>query len=138
MSSSPEQDIRWLSEREISPKPTQAAGRDFIVPRALGMVPRPQLDRSDAMILANLDFKQEPYIAQMWAYAKSSTRTTQRTGQNLLSIEARLQAARNCSDDWLESWARAVQLSDADAREVHAAVVDELEQLVHVYRDLAG
>ena len=90
------------------------------------------------MNLANLDFKQEPYIAEMWAYAKGSTRTYQGTGQNFLSIEANLQALRNRSDDWLESWARAVQLSDADAREVHAAVVDEMEQLVHHCRDLAG
>lgn len=85
----------------------------------------------------DLDFSQEPYIAEMWAYAKNLAHTAQLVGINLQCVEARLQAARACSDDWLATWAQMAATSLEETRDLQATVVRELEQLAFVYQDLA-
>lgn len=82
------------------------------------------------------DLSREPYIAEMWADAKSMAHYAQRVEGNLLSIENKLQAAQNCPDDWLTAWAKMAALSLGEMRDLNAAVVSELEQLAHVYRTL--
>ena len=82
------------------------------------------------------DISQEPYIAQMWAYAKSSAHHAQEVEEKLLSIEVNLRAARNCSDDWFADWSKMPTLSLGKTRDLHAAMVSELENLAHVYRTL--
>lgn len=82
------------------------------------------------------DISQEPYIAQMWAYAKSSVHHAQGVEEKLADIEANLRAARNCSDDWLADWSRMAALSLGQTRDLQAAVVSELEQLANAYRTL--
>jgi hypothetical protein len=82
------------------------------------------------------DLSQEPYIADMWAYAKSSTHHAQVVEKKLLGIEANLLAARNCSDDWFSYWSQMTNLSLGKTQDLHAAVVSELENLTYVYRTL--
>ena len=82
------------------------------------------------------DLSREPYISEMWAYAKSLACHAQRVEGNLLSIETKLRAAQNCSDDSLTAWSQMAALSLGKTRYLHAAVVSELEQLAHVYRTL--
>lgn len=95
-----------------------------------------QTDRTDKMNPPNFDLRQEPYIAEMWAYAKSSAHSTRMLGLKILSIEARLKAARDCSDDWISAWSQMAALSIGDTRDLHTAVLHELEHLARVYRTL--
>ena len=96
------------------------------------------LTRTDTMKPPDFDLSQEPYIAEMWADAKSLACHDQKVDVegNLLSIETKLRAARTCSDDWLAAWSKMATLSLGKTRDLHAAVVRELEQLAHVYRTL--
>lgn len=95
-----------------------------------------QLDRTYTMNPPDFDLSQDRYIADMWAYAKSSAHTAQGVGSNLFSIEAKLQAALDCSDDWLSAWSQTAALSLGETRDCLAAVVRELEHLARVYQDL--
>ena len=89
------------------------------------------------MNLSMLDLKQEPYLAELWVYLKSSGHTPEQTAVHLQRVTQKLDDFRRYSERDCASEGKVTGLSESSMHELNAMFVGELEVILAALQNIA-